>query len=306
MRRGLFYLGMEHKRSILDNQSERNEADYKLICSDLDGTLLNNNQQISSIQKSCIEWAIHKKGIPFVLVSARMPSAITEFYKELDLDSASIAYSGAYIYDSTNVYFHKAIDLCVAEQLYVAAKHLELQVSLYVEDEWYVNQITKCVENEINAVHITPTVIDLDCILKECKKSQRNIYKMIATSSCSEKMAEFKKITLHMMENHLPFQIGYEDNHLMEIMPENVSKGKAVYKLCQMLQISPSQVIAIGDGDLDISMVETAGYGIAMGNAVRELKEKANYVTKTNDEDGVAAAIQWILGRNDAGGNILK
>jgi len=291
---------MERGRNILDMKAENIGANYKVICSDIDGTLLNSKNQISSLQKSCIEWAIHEKGIPFVLVSARMPSAINEIQKELHLDNISIAYSGAYIYDNNNVYFHKAIDLCAAQQLYVISKNLELQVSLYVENQWYVNQITECVENEINAVHITPTVINLDSVMKECSTNQKNIYKMIVTSPRIEIIAEFKKVILHMVENNLPLQTGYADDHLVEIMPENVSKGKAVYELCRMLQITPSQVIAIGDSDLDISMIETAGCGVAMGNAVHELKERAEYITKTNDEDGVAAAIQWIFGNIDA------
>ena len=276
-------------------KAEKNAVDYKLICCDIDGTLLNSKNKISNLQKSCIDWAINEKGITFVLISARMPSAINEIQKELHLDNVSIGYSGAYIYDNNNVYYQKAINLYVAEQLCVISKNLGLQVSLYVENKWYVNRINEFVENEINAVHITPTIIDLDSVMKECNTNQKNIYKLIVTSPHVEKIAEFKKAILYMVESHLPFQTGYANDHLVEIMPENVSKGKAVYELCRMLQISPSHVIAIGDSNLDISMIEIAGYGVAMGNAVRELKAKADYITETNDEDGVATAIQRIF-----------
>ena len=75
-------------------------------------------------------------------------------------------------------------------------------------------------------------------------------------------------------------------------MPQGVSKGRAVKELAEKMGIGPDQVMTVGDFDNDLSMIEYAGYGIAMGNATPKVKAAAKYVTLTNDEDGVAAAIR--------------
>ena len=75
-------------------------------------------------------------------------------------------------------------------------------------------------------------------------------------------------------------------------MPQGVSKGRAVKELAEKMGIGPDQVMTVGDFDNDLSMIEYAGYGTAMGNATPKVKAAAKYETLTNDEDGVAAAIR--------------
>ena len=82
----------------------------------------------------------------------------------------------------------------------------------------------------------------------------------------------------------------WADNY--ELMPQGVSKGRAVKELAEKMGIGPDQVMTVGDFDNDLSMIEYAGYGTAMGNATPKVKAAAKYVTLTNDEDGVAAAIR--------------
>ena len=93
------------------------------------------------------------------------------------------------------------------------------------------------------------------------------------------------------MENRT-FDVARSSGNYLEIFPKNVDKGKAVASLCAVLDISTENVIAIGDHELDIPMIETAGIGIAMGNAIQALKEKAHFVTLTNNEAGVAYALR--------------
>lgn len=82
----------------------------------------------------------------------------------------------------------------------------------------------------------------------------------------------------------------WADNY--ELMPRGVSKGRAVQELAEQMGIGPDQVMTLGDFDNDLSMIEYAGFGTAMGNASPRVKAAAKYVTLTNDEDGVAAAIR--------------
>ena len=75
-------------------------------------------------------------------------------------------------------------------------------------------------------------------------------------------------------------------------MNKEVDKSKSILRLCEILNINIEEVIAIGDSYNDISMIETAGVGIAMGNGVQEIKEIADFITDTNENDGVAKAIK--------------
>lgn len=77
-----------------------------------------------------------------------------------------------------------------------------------------------------------------------------------------------------------------------EIMPKGINKANGLNQLCQLLNIAPEEVMAIGDEENDLSMIRFAGFGIAMGNATEEVKQEARDITLTNDEHGVAAAIQ--------------
>lgn len=81
----------------------------------------------------------------------------------------------------------------------------------------------------------------------------------------------------------------------LEIMPNNASKTSAIETLCKTFDIQKSEVIAIGDNYNDINMIEFAGLGIVMGNAPNQVKQYADYITSSNDEDGVAEAIKKYL-----------
>ena len=81
----------------------------------------------------------------------------------------------------------------------------------------------------------------------------------------------------------------------IEIFPSGVDKGEALREICRNLEIDRNEVVAFGDHELDIPLIEAAGIGIAMGNAIPELKEKADFVTKTNNEAGISYALEHYL-----------
>ena len=83
----------------------------------------------------------------------------------------------------------------------------------------------------------------------------------------------------------------------LEIFPKGMDKGKALGIICRKLGIKKEETIAFGDEELDIPMIEAAGTGVAMGNAIEALKAKADFVTKTNNEAGIAVALEYYLER---------
>ena len=98
-----------------------------------------------------------------------------------------------------------------------------------------------------------------------------------------------------LTNNQRKTEKGYISNpYITDIMAPDTTKAEAIKNLTKMLKIDLSQTIALGDGTNDIEMFETVGYKIAMKNAVKELHERANMVTKTNNEDGVAIALETV------------
>ena len=81
----------------------------------------------------------------------------------------------------------------------------------------------------------------------------------------------------------------------LEFMPQNINKAYSLQKLLDHVGLDQSQLIACGDGYNDLSMIDFAGLGVAMGNAVSEVKKAANYITSTNDEDGIAHVIEKFI-----------
>ena len=86
----------------------------------------------------------------------------------------------------------------------------------------------------------------------------------------------------------------------LEINAPGAAKGEALLRLAEKLGIEPQQTMGFGDGENDLTLIQKAGIGVAMGNAVESLKEEADYVTSTNDEDGVAAALEHLLGLTES------
>ena len=81
----------------------------------------------------------------------------------------------------------------------------------------------------------------------------------------------------------------------LEVIPRSINKGQGIYDICRVLEILPENVIAFGDAQNDIPMLQAAGMGVAMGNATADTKAAADYVTLSNNEDGIAAALAHFL-----------
>ncbi|RAK07458.1 HAD superfamily hydrolase (TIGR01484 family) [Halanaerobium saccharolyticum] len=118
--------------------------DFKMLCLDIDGTLLNSEHQISSKTKRMIKEAV-KRGILVILVSARMPKGIWFLQDELEIDQAIISYNGALVIEKNSDYL---LNLTIAKRdlkdIYSLARHLDVHISLYQDDHWYIENLDHC------------------------------------------------------------------------------------------------------------------------------------------------------------------
>lgn len=271
---------------------------YKMICIDMDGTLLNRRKRISDLSKSVIKKA-HDKGVEIVVTTGRLYNNAAYFSHLLGVDSPVIAANGAIVIEqkTNEIIYECAIpkDDCLSLlkilDKYKVAFHFHTTDTIYCNN-WFSRfgtelYMSKQKYNEHLHVHYH-TIRREDEWKRIFEEKDGKMAKCIAFSFNRVKVKEVKE-ELEKLENIVYFGSG---NHSIEINLKNVSKGNAVRALIERYNIKREDVICIGDNENDISMIEFAGLGIAMANGIDEVKNIADYVTDTNKNDGVAKAIE--------------
>ena len=260
---------------------------YKMICLDIDGTLLNSKHQITRPVKNSIQKAALEKNIQVILVSARMPKGILFLQKELGIKSPIISYSGALILDQKqNVLHQEILSLHDVQSIYEAAIKLQAHLSIYKEDTWYIEKNDDWAQQESDITGICPEIQPFDRLFTQWKKQKTGPNKLLC-------MTDPK--TIQTLKNSLAAKsiTSYcSKPTYLEIVPSCASKTNAIKHLANIGSISIKEIMTVGDNYNDIDMLESAGLGIAMGNAPDAVKVHATAITASNDKDGVAVAIE--------------
>ena len=264
---------------------------YKAVFLDLDGTLLDNEKKISKENISAIEKA-KEKGVLVCICSGRQID-ITRKFKELAHASKyMICSNGAIIYDddSHEELFSAYIDKASCKKVYDYVESNGLVARFDTKYGRFVNNDSL---NSSSEIVITEGIDDFF--------EHNNVIQLSVAGNSFDEID--KAIADLNIENSYTIKLV---NRYSEIYPfnyccfscinKNASKGNAIIGLCKYLKIDIKDIIAIGDELNDLSMIKTAGLGVAMGNAFEEVKKVANEVTKTNMENGVAHIInKYIL-----------
>ena len=257
---------------------------YKLIALDLDGTLKNSKNAITQKTKDALIQA-QKLGVKIVLASGRPTPGLRHEDQELELEKYGgflLSFNGASIIHAKTkeVIYEQTLTIDQAKRAYDRAKEYHLACITYEDDVLVTEDIDNvyvCAEAQIN---------DVDKKKVSFKENLKDpIYKVLLTGD-PEYVAsieeEFKK----------PFQdelsIYRSAPFFIEVMAQGIDKAASIDRLAKYLGIKQEEVMAFGDGYNDLSMIEYAGLGVAMANAVDGVKERANVVTLSNDEDGIA------------------
>lgn len=268
---------------------------YKMVCLDIDGTLLNSKYEITQNTKEVIGQVANAEKIPVVLVSARMPKGIFFLQQELNITHPIICYSGALICDNSNIFYSIFIPPSDVKPIYKLAKEMGIHLSLYKDDEWYVEEMEQWAKQEGEITKNTANISDFADLLNSWEKDNTGPNKLLCMAE-PESIESFQtKIMTHYSDI---LNIYKSKTTYLEITSNKAMKISAIELLCQKYNIGKSEVIAIGDNYNDINMLEFAGLGIAMGNAPEDVKKCAKAITCTNDEDGVAEALRrYILSK---------
>lgn len=263
---------------------------FKLVLSDIDGTILDDDQQVDPVLISEIS-RLKELGIPFVLTSARSPEGMTAIADEMGLANVPLScYNGAYLVNSsadgpTVISSHQLPVAEVRDILSLLQKNYpRVAINLYSKSDWYVGKIDSWVHEEARITKITPAVVDLNDFIK-----QNPVHKLLLIG---EKCI-IKKITqqLSLMPcKNINFVLSKEN--YLAVINKTASKAQALKELANYYQLDLSQTIACGDNFNDVPMIQEAGLGVAMENAPEKVKEAADVVTDSNNNNGVAKILK--------------
>ena len=263
---------------------------YKILCSDLDGTLLSSKSDVSDFTISEVERI--RKTMRIILVSARMPQSMTYLQKRLGIQNQPIiCYNGALVLDGEKEVFSEFIRFDAVEKLHQLSEQHQIKLGLYYKKEWYVEESSERVEKEINYTRTEPTFRSTRSSLNDWKKRNISAHKIMLMGTKSSADA-----ILPILVNELSTYMNiYRSNDtLIEVAPKSVSKLSAIQLLLSSDE-SLDDVISFGDNYNDIEMLKHSGCGVAVGNAREEVKFIANHVTLKNTEHGVAEFIKQHL-----------
>lgn len=286
----------------------------KLIASDLDGTLLNEIGQVSENNAAAIKKAVDQ-GIHFVVATGRSWDSASKPLQAAGITSPVISLNGATIYDEDGELLHEVkMNRDVAKEVLSVCREAEMYLEFFTNKgiysasrEYFVEVLVDIMksanpnltEEEIRAnAHLrfqnepVEFIDDYDLIFE---MDDVVIYKILGFSLKPEKLAGVRASLGKEKELVITSSgdINLEFNH------PQAQKGVALKNLADRLNIPMEDIVAVGDNWNDVSMLQAAGKGIAMGNASDEIKQLADGVTKSNIEDGVAALIESILiGKN--------
>ncbi|MCZ0702298.1 Cof subfamily protein (haloacid dehalogenase superfamily) [Natronobacillus azotifigens] len=263
-----------------------------LIGIDLDGTLLSSNGTVSSYTKEMIK-KVQKAGHKIIIATGRHPLLTIPILKELGLKDAFVCFNGAYIHLLTDkLPITSSYHPYYLERLLPFLQEREYKFVFGTERRYYL--YAKFAKHLEHLSHL-PVPIHLIESIDEMKEP---ILKTSIIGKESE-LIELEEEVQSMAKELTIFRSAAES---MDIIHPNASKGKAIAYLGDYYKIDRSKMIAFGNYFNDVDMLSYVPIGVAMDNAPDYLKLSSSYVTKTNDQDGVAYFLEKFLLDSEGGG----
>lgn len=262
---------------------------YRLLCVDLDGTLLTDEHRIG---KQDIE-ALHRaaeQGVQIALVTGRMPAAADLVVRQLGIPCIMACSAGTWILDKGQCIHAEYLSAEVMRRVYESVKIFKIPLWIFRDTHWFVTSKDRFVEREEELIQYTSESVSVDEIALKWEREKTGPNKLLvgAESMLIQKVYD-------TLKNRVDADMACSSPNYLEIFPKGMNKGKALRMICKQKGIRREETIAFGDQELDIPMLEAAGIAVAMGNAIDELKKKADFVTKTNNEAGIAYALNHYI-----------
>jgi Cof subfamily protein (haloacid dehalogenase superfamily) len=262
-----------------------------LIAVDLDGTLLTDNKIITERTKRALQNAI-RAGHHVVIATGRPYRASYNYYKELGLTTPIVNFNGAFVHhpmSSSWGTFHSPIDVKTAQEIVEASEGFTVKnILAEVIDDVYIHYHDGELMDLFSAGNAKIQTGNLREILLHDPTS-------VLIHADESKVAEIRK---HLSDVHaevIDHRRWGAPWHVIEMVKSGINKAVGLKRIADHFQVPTEQIIAFGDEDNDLEMIEYAGHGVAMGNAIPQLQTISTFVTKTNEEDGIAFYLEDVL-----------
>lgn len=267
----------------------------KLICTDMDGTLLNDDHIVSEENKKALKYAVDK-GVKIAITTGRLFTSAKYYSDVIGVNAPIISSNGAYIKekDKDEVIYQETITTEEAIEIYDILSKYDITTYFNTFDTVISSE---AFPEEYPYFKINKTLPE-DCRVKLVVSENIKDY----IKQCDGHILKAISLSIGRNHSHLlkakeelkslsKYEVVSSGEYNFEIMKKGTSKGKSVQKLAEILNIPMSEVMCIGDSENDLSMIKVAGVGVAMENGLQIIKDAATFTTDTNNNHGVAKAI---------------
>lgn len=271
----------------------------KAVFIDIDETLTNSQREVTEKTKLEIKKCV-ENGVKIILTSGRSRREAMDFQEQIGTSPYIVSSNGASAYDAENgvEIYNERIDPQMVLQLIKHSRENGYRIKLNYKDLLVMNEAAY------------PDEKDKEVSYEELERVavEEQVVQCVITSTDFEKMRFFRDyiknecVGIAVANESKRFKnpdLKPSRNYYCDVASVKVSKGNAVKAVCEYFEIKPEEIVTIGDGENDLSMLGLTPNSVAMGNSLPEIKEKANYVTASNDEDGVAKVLGFIIKVNE-------
>ena len=263
-------------------------AKNHLIVLDLDGTLLTNEKKISPRTKQVLA-KLKENGHQIMIATGRPFRASEMYYRELELNTPIVNFNGAFVHHPLQTswgIYHSPLDINIAKDIVEACDDFEYHnIIAEVRDDVYFHYHDEKLIDLIKLGNPKITTGDLRNFLEHPPTSMLIHAEEQQVAQISKHLSEVHAEVIDHRNWVAPF-------HVIEIVKSGLNKAVGIQKIAHSLNIPKERIVAFGDEDNDLEMLDYAGTGVAMGNAIAPLKTVANAITLSNEEDGIAIFLE--------------
>ncbi|MCG3178805.1 MAG: 5-amino-6-(5-phospho-D-ribitylamino)uracil phosphatase YitU [Phycisphaerae bacterium] len=261
----------------------------ELVAIDLDGTLLDSNKRLTVRSHGAIERA-NRLGVKVVIASARPPRTVQPLYDQLGLRTVQINYNGAMVWDPRHsmVLMHRPLTPEAARAVITAARECQPEVLVSIE------MLNKWCTDRYDAAQAAAQgwTLKPDCIAPLDEILGQPVTKLMFLAPPEAAIALEERLNARFGQQ---LAVARVDEAIVQVMHPRAGKSAALSLVADLYDVDRDQVMAIGDALNDLGMIQWAGLGIAVHNAHPRVRQAADYITASNDEDGVAEAIEMFV-----------
>ena len=264
---------------------------YKLLVLDLDGTLTNNKKEITEhTLRTLID--VQERGVKIVLASGRPTYGIAPIAEKLELKKYGgyiLSYNGGEItnWQTGELMYENVLDADVLPYLYQCAKDNNFAIVTY-KDKYVLTEhpdeyvLKEAILNVMETQKVDNFLEAIDFPVAKC---------LIVGEG--NRLAVLEKEMYEVLKDRMG--VYRSEPYFLELVPKGIDKAQSLAVLLEKIGATKEEMIAVGDGFNDLSMIKFAGLGVAMANAQEVVRQSADYITLSNEEDGVAAVVEKFM-----------